>query len=148
MNYTGFDDIFMYNALHPHTPPSVLQFEHFLNTTCMRSLLHAGSRFFDLLSVGVYSKFSESDFYFSPKKELERMLNANYKILVYSAQFDLIVTHVGQTNFLQTLSWHGAPNFKEAPRNHWKVNNIIAGYRKEYDNLVHVLIRNAGMTSK
>lgn len=138
----------MYNALEPHTPPSVLQFESFLNNSCMRSILHAGDQTYDLLSVGVYSKFSESDFYFSPKKELERLLNANYRILIYSAQFDLIVTHFGQSKFLETLDWHGAQSFQKAPRKHWKVNNRIAGYVREYDNLVHLFIRNAGHTGK
>jgi vitellogenic carboxypeptidase-like protein len=142
--YTGFDDIYMYNALETSTPATALYFEPFLNSSCMRRALHVGSRQYNFLAVDVYTKFLDADFYTSTKSELEKLLNSAYRVLIYSSQFDLIVTHVGVSRFLETLSWAGSTEFEDTPREIWRVNKTIAGYVRKYDNLVHVLIRNAG----
>ena len=142
--YTGFDDIYMYNALEPLTPSTALHFESFLNSSCIRSALHVGHRPYDFLAIDVYTEFLDADFYTSTKSELENLLDSNYKVLFYTSQFDLIVTHIGVTKFIETLEWNGRSEYKSASRDIWRVNKTVAGYIKKYENLIHVLIRNAG----
>jgi vitellogenic carboxypeptidase-like protein len=66
----------------------------------------------------------------SVKPKLERLLAADYKVLIYSSQLDIIVLHTGIQQFVNSMKWQGAKVFSRNPRRIWKVNGEIAGYTK------------------
>jgi vitellogenic carboxypeptidase-like protein len=72
------------------------------------------------------------------------MIRTNPQVMIYNGQLDLIINYPEVENFLSQLSWHGADSYRAAERHIWKVDGDVAGYVVEADNLVQVLVRNAG----
>jgi len=130
--------------LKPHTPPDLISFETFLNKKCIRSALHVGNLNYSLVSFDAYMNFLAKDFFHSTKDELEKLLEANYKVLMYAAQLDTIIIHTSVAKFLRSLEWSGAHTYRTIEREIWKEGGKISGYVKQTGNFVHVLIRNAG----
>lgn len=55
------------------------------------------------------------------------------------------VTIAGVLNYMNTLEWTGAKNWKAARKNIWKdYGNENMGWTKNYGNLRFTLVRNAG----
>jgi len=83
----------------------------------------------------------------SVRPDVEKLLNEDYKVLIYAPQLDIIVPHTGVDKFVQNMKWEAADEYDKAVRGTWKVHGEIAGYVKTARNLIHVLIRNAGHVS-
>jgi vitellogenic carboxypeptidase-like protein len=71
----------------------------------------------------------------------------NYKVLMYSGQLDIIVAAPLTENFLQSVKWSKADQYKKADRFIWKVSeqdSDIAGYVRQVDQFYQVIVRNGG----
>jgi len=71
-------------------------------------------------------------------------LLANYRVMIYTGNFDLNCNIAGVEAYLEQLSWPHAKEFYNAPRYSWYTNGALSGYARSYDNLSNVVIRNAG----
>jgi len=83
----------------------------------------------------------------SVKPLVEDLLNADYPVLIYSGQLDIIVAAPLSENFLRKLQWKGLSKYLRAERKVYKVkaeDKTVAGYVKKADNLYQIIIRNAG----
>ena len=110
--------------------------------------LHVGQRAaaFQDQSWQVFDMF-KSDFTQSVKPWIEELLDANYRILFYNGNFDVIVAPPLTAHFLTTLKWSKADRYYSAPRSIYRVapdDHEVAGYVKRLDNLYFAVIRNAG----
>lgn len=74
---------------------------------------------------------------------LPRMLK-NLKILYYNGQIDGIITYKFTAMMLNKIQWPHAYHWYHTCRHLWYDNEEVVGYWKKYNNLNHVLIRNAG----
>ena len=66
------------------------------------------------------------------------------QVLFYTGQFDMLVPYTHTASFLDNLAWQGVSGFFSSGHNAWMMNRSLVGYWKTYQNLTHVLIRNAG----
>ncbi|CAH0713424.1 unnamed protein product, partial [Brenthis ino] len=71
-------------------------------------------------------------------------LLSHYRLLFYNGQLDIIVAYPLTENFLWSLNFSSANEYKKASRKIWKVQNDLAGYVKKAGNLTEVMVRNAG----
>jgi vitellogenic carboxypeptidase-like protein len=138
---TGFS--FNSNYLEEEMPERYAYYIKYLEKEGVRRSIHVGDQGFGTNRNKVYELMS-NDFAQSVKPMVEELLNENYKILFYASQLDVVVPHTGIDRFIRSLSWKHSQAFLEEPRKVWRVNSEIAGYTKEANNLVHLLIRNAG----
>ena len=75
--------------------------------------------------------------------------DANYSVMIYNGQLDIIIAVPLTMNWVNELIWSGANELREAPRKVWKVAESdpeVAGYVKTANNNRFFLatIRNAG----
>jgi len=75
--------------------------------------------------------------------------NANYSVLIYNGQLDVIIAVPLTMEWVGQLTWTGTDELRQAPRTVWKVADTdpeIAGYVKTANNNRFFLatIRNAG----
>jgi vitellogenic carboxypeptidase-like protein len=75
--------------------------------------------------------------------------NANYSVMIYNGQLDIIVAAPLTIEWVSQLNWIGTNELRQASRTVWKVDNTdpeIAGYIKTANNNRFFLatIRNAG----
>lgn len=75
--------------------------------------------------------------------------NANYSVLIYNGQLDIIIAVPLTMNWVNELSWFGTDELRAAERKIWKVAESdpeVAGYVKTANNNRFFLatIRNAG----
>lgn len=114
--------------------------EAFIQRNDIRKAIHVGSKEFNG-QIKVVWNFKK-DFYNSSSSTLSEMLK-HYKVLLYSGQFDMIIPPTQTQKVIQNLSWSEKEKFINAKRTVWKVNGEPAGYKKSYDNLTHVFVREA-----
>lgn len=143
-NVTGLT--FYYNILYDTEPEAFNYYLKFLNQPKTRDSIHVGNLPYGNLSSKVELALVK-DIMDSVKPWIEKLLNANYRMLFYSGQLDIIVAPPLTENFLRKLKWHGIQRYKKAPRIVYKVNSDdkqVAGYVRQVDNLYQAIIRNAG----
>ncbi|KAJ3324207.1 hypothetical protein HDV06_000246 [Boothiomyces sp. JEL0866] len=66
------------------------------------------------------------------------------RVLCYQGQFDLRDGIMGSTEYVENINWKYQKGFNNAERRIWKEDGGVAGYIKEYQNLVRVEILGAG----
>jgi vitellogenic carboxypeptidase-like protein len=81
--------------------------------------------------------------------KVEIIANADYGVLIYNGQLDIIIAVPLTMEWVGQLSWKGADELRAAPRKVWKVADSdpeIAGYIKTANDNRFFLatIRNAG----
>lgn len=77
------------------------------------------------------------------------LANANYSIMIYNGQLDIIVAVPLTMAWVHELNWFGTNELRQASRTVWKVDDTdpeIAGYIKTANNKRFYLatVRNAG----
>lgn len=130
-----------YNLLQDefHVP----EFLEFVSKPQIREALHVGSRqYTKRLNKKVFLTLKE-DFLQSMKPILEEVLE-NYPTLIYSGQLDIICPWYLQEKVFLNLGWTGAIKYYEADRKPFYWNQYLVGYFKVANNLIDVMIRNAG----
>ena len=149
-NVTGFSNYF--NALSPVYPTA--PFGTYLNLPEVQQALHVNKTFAGYtkaVEVAIVNDVAQS------MKDLFPTLLENYKVLLYSGQFDVIVGAPLTIAFLRSIQWSGAATFETATRKIWRSRspvigtmgqlhgtNDVAGYHTQSGNLEYVVVRNAG----
>jgi carboxypeptidase C (cathepsin A) len=68
----------------------------------------------------------------------------NIKVLIYSAQDDVLVNTLGIKNWLVYIKWPYISNFLASRRGQWYVQGKLAGYAQSYMNMNFIQIINSG----
>jgi carboxypeptidase C (cathepsin A) len=134
------------SALETEAVEGVVRFPSFLNSSCIKRGLHVGKdRSYKFIGDSFYG-FLKADAYYSTRGEVEALLESDYRFLFFSAQFDIVVNHVGISRFLRSLSWKRSKEYLEVERRIWrpKGGRTIGGYVKEVEGMTYLLIRNGG----
>jgi len=71
-------------------------------------------------------------------------LIANYRVLFYNGQFDLICNLAGTEYWLDSLNWPGKNDWKTAIRKVWSVDGQTAGFHRSVQNLTFLIVTGAG----
>lgn len=137
-NLTGFD--FYFNFLHTKNYIGE-DFGPMLQKSNVRQAIHVGDLPFN--DGTLVEKFLEEDVMQSVAPWISELLD-HYFVLIYNGQLDVIVAYPLTINYLQKLNFTAADKYKVAKRHIWRVDGEVAGYEKHADNLIEVLVRNAG----
>ena len=154
-NLTGMN--YYFNMLWDQAPEFYGDWEKYVQEPFMRSALHVGQR--PLNNGSLVERHLINDVMQSVSTWLAHLLeSAQYRVLLYSGQLDLIVPYRGTMRMAQSLQWSGAEQFKNATRTIWRVQrqqecqekpctgNVadVAGYSTTFGPLTVLLVRNAG----
>ncbi|KAL9701835.1 hypothetical protein quinque_005276 [Culex quinquefasciatus] len=142
-NISGFDTY--YNYLHTaEDPTDEFYLAAFLKLPETRKALHVGDLpFHDLEQDNKVEKYLQHDILDSVAPWIVELL-ANYRMLIYNGQLDIICAYPMMVNYLKNLPFNGAAEYRTADRYIFYVDGEIAGYFKLVNNLLEVLIRDAG----
>uniref|UniRef100_A0A4Q8K3H4 Carboxypeptidase n=1 Tax=Liphistius sp. SGP-2016 TaxID=1905180 RepID=A0A4Q8K3H4_9ARAC len=141
-NTTGFT--FHYNYLVTSSPKEFQYYNSFIILPDVRKAVHVGNLTFN--DESAVEQALTVDFMQSVKPWVVTLLE-NYKVLIYNGQLDIIVAYPLTVNFLQSLNWKYADDYKNAPRQIWKVSPTdqeVAGYVHQVKDFYEVIVRNAG----
>lgn len=138
-NVTGLT--YYYNYVAQEEPKDMNYWPAFINKPLVRRAIHVGNLTFH--SGSKVENYLEEDIMKSVKPWIEELLD-NYKVLIYNGQLDVIIAYTLTENFLNSLKWKNAQEYKQAPRYIWRVDQEVAGYVREVPGFVQVMIRNAG----
>lgn len=139
-NLTGFK--YYFNYLHTEDTNESDYMSEWIQSTDARKAIHVGNCTFHVQTMKVES-YLKADVMQS-MAILISDLTQHYRVLLYNGQLDIIVPYPLTENYLQKLEWSGSKKYKTAKRKKWYVDNELAGYSKNVDNLTEVLVRNAG----
>lgn len=65
--------------------------------------------------------------------------------MIYNGQNDFIVNTAGVLNYLNTLEWNYAKEWRQTTKTIWRdFGNENLGWTKNYRNLMFTLVKNAG----
>lgn len=139
-NATGLS--FYFNFIADAEAPSY--FDKFLTKPETREAIHVGNLPFN--DGSVVEKHLKSDVMDSVKPWIQDLLNANYPILFYNGQLDIIVAAPLTESFLKNLKWKGSERYLSAPRYIYRLKPEanVAGYVRHVDSLYQVIVRKAG----
>lgn len=137
-NLTGFKSLCYFLNTEDEEIPAMKELAERFE---IRRAIHVGNNSFNLKN-SVDSHF-QLDFMDSVADWVAELLSY-YPILIYNGQFDVCVPFVLTENYLQSLEFNSAEQYKSAERHIWHVGNEAAGYFKCAGNLTVILVRNAG----
>jgi len=142
-NITGLSDYD--NFLNTEAPASFEYYSEYLSRADVRRAINVGSA---TLQNGRACEMNlVSDFMVSFNNELGLLLNASYKVLIYSGQLDIIIGPVLTEQYLDFIPWSGITRWKKKDRDIWKVDDSdiqVAGYSQSYANFNYVIVRDGG----
>lgn len=75
------------------------------------------------------------------------LLEADYKVLIYSGQNDVILGAPLTENALRSpafSTWSSQQAFEDADKKAWRVGDDLAGYARTVGNFAYVVVRGAG----
>ncbi|KAL4712805.1 hypothetical protein ACJJTC_011875 [Scirpophaga incertulas] len=116
-------------------------FQDFVQTPEVRHALHVGNTTFSK-GGNVLNKLIP-EYMTSVKPWLEQLLE-HYKVLVYNGHLDLMVPYKPSVSTYESLKYSGASEYRNAKRQPWYHDGIIAGYARKGGNLLEVMVRDAG----
>lgn len=142
-NVTGMENYF--NILFDNSPADQGYFNNYLALPQTRTAIHVGNLTFN--DGNIVEEYLRKDVMDSVKPWVEAILDANYRTLMYSGQLDVIVAAPLTENFLRILKWTKSRQFNHSDRKIYKVKSDdkeVAGYVRQAENLIYILIRNSG----
>ena len=139
-NMTGFTN--QYNYLTPNDAGPE-PFNDFLQLPTTRAAIHVGNLPYNEDADSVI-RFMIGDEMNTTKPLVASILDAGYRVLIYSGQLDICVPYPLTERWLASMEWHGAEQYRAADRLIWREQGEIAGYVRQVDNLSEVLVRNSG----
>lgn len=82
----------------------------------------------------------------SVKSWLEELIDADYEVLLYSGQLDIIVAPETTRRLIANMHWKNEQNYRNSPKKIWKIRhtNNVAGYIQSYNNFHFAIVRGAG----
>ncbi|KAG7154151.1 probable serine carboxypeptidase CPVL [Homarus americanus] len=138
-NVTGLSYYFNYVA--NGEPQDMEYWTKYINKPTVRRSIHVGNLTFN--DGSAVETHLEEDIMKSVKPWIEELLD-NYSVLIYNGQLDVIIAYTLTENFLNSLQWKNAAEFKQSSRLIWRVDGKVAGYVREVPGLIQVMVRNAG----
>ncbi|XP_071803134.1 probable serine carboxypeptidase CPVL [Asterias amurensis] len=141
-NVTGMTDY--YNYLRTNSPADQGYFNNYLALPEVRKAIHVGNLTFN--NGDKVAEHLREDFMQSVENTLAILADADFKILYYSGQLDVIVAAPLTEAFLNQLLWKGRDKYLSAERVVWRVSGDteVAGYAKKAGNLTQVLVKGGG----
>ena len=133
---------FVYNYLLQDTPVEFSYYPSFLTSAATRSAIHVGNLEYHDGSE-VYQHL-EGDFMRTVQGKIAALLDANYNVLIYNGQMDVIIDYIGTEQMVRNLPWSGKDDFAASKRHVWIVGKDVAGYERHAGALTQVMVRNAG----
>ncbi|CAG2165252.1 unnamed protein product [Oppiella nova] len=142
-NATGLS--FYYNYLFTNSPEEFNYYSKYLELEATRRAIHVGNltyndgnKVMDHLMANIMQ---------SVKPWLTTLMDADYKVMLFSGQLDIIVAATLTENFIESIKWSKASQYKSADRLVWKVSDKdteVAGYVRVVHNFYQVIVRNGG----
>jgi len=118
----------------------------YLDLPEVRQAIHAGD-----VPYGVNGGECEmhllEDFMVSFRPEVEQILEAEKKVMIYSGQLDVIIGAALTENSLPFLEWPGAKDFAASHKSVWRVersDDEVAGFVNQAGGLIYAMVRGAG----
>jgi len=115
---------------------------NYLNEPSVRNQMNAGDQ--EWVMCG-------TDAYFGLINDVEQSvanllpdLLANYQVMNYNGNKDLICNYIGTNEWTSHINWPGQNTYSTAKNHTWIVGGKEAGYYKSGGNLTHTIIYNAG----
>jgi len=139
-NITGFH--YYFNYLNTEEPKDMGFYPAYLELPSTRLALHLGNLTYN--SGEEVEKHLLLDIMQSTKPWIEELMAADYKVLIYNGQLDVIIGHSLTQAFVDSLQWPGRAAFDRAPRTQWHVGPDLAGYSRTTGAFTQVLVRNSG----
>lgn len=136
----------IYNYMKTLFPKPWDYFSPYLTSDLVRAAIHVGSQQFLDGSKVVWDNLLE-DISNTTKPELEYLIAANYKVLLYSGNLDIIVATPLTENLIYNLNVPMASQWPNVNKKVWKLSEDaeeVAGYVSKLENFWFVVIRNAG----
>ncbi|XP_043246485.1 venom serine carboxypeptidase-like [Amphibalanus amphitrite] len=142
-NCTGFTNHF--NYLQPVDPHDVdaSPYNDFLRLPSTRASIHVGELPYNEAG-DIVSDYLVGDMMNTTKPLVATILDAGYRVLIYSGQLDVVVAYPLTEQWLASMEWHGAERYRDAERVIWREQGEIAGYVRQVDNLIEAFVRNSG----
>ncbi|KAL1407126.1 hypothetical protein Q8F55_006540 [Vanrija albida] len=75
---------------------------------------------------------------------VSELLERGIRILNYAGTHDFICNHLAQEPWMAALEWYGKEGYNAAKFEDWKVDGVLAGSYKTYDNLTLLKVYGAG----
>ncbi|XP_054156696.1 probable serine carboxypeptidase CPVL [Oppia nitens] len=141
-NSTGLT--FYYNFLMGSAPEEFGYYPKYLGLESTRRAIHVGNLPFS--EGNIVEQHLLNDIMKSVKPWISTLLD-NYKVLIYSGQLDIIVAAPLTENFVRSIQWSKADQYKKAERIIWKVDKTdkeVAGYVRQVDRFLQIVVRNGG----
>nr|AEE62766.1 unknown [Dendroctonus ponderosae] len=131
-------DVNIYNYIEEYDDPD--KWAEFLSRDELREVIHVGGTLFGDKGAG---SALEIDVTKSVAPWVEELLE-HYPILIYTGQVDIICGYPMVLDYVKTLEFSGADEYKGDTRRIWYVDDEPAGYVRTGGNLVELLVRNSG----
>lgn len=115
----------------------------FVTRNSTRKALHVGSLNFRYVSSAQQARM-HANMLRSAKPQMETLLQAGYKCLLYVGNMDCTTGHIGIRKIIRSLSWDGANDLINSPSVIWREGGRVAGYNMTSSNMTFLIVRNAG----
>ncbi|CAG2178600.1 unnamed protein product [Oppiella nova] len=122
-------------------PDEFSNYEIYLGLESTRNAIHVGNVTFDDGNK-VFAKLANDEMQ-SVKPWLTTLMDADYKVILYNGQLDIIVAPPLTENFIQSIKWSKASQYKSADRLVWKVSDKdteVAGYVMLYNGQLDIIV--------
>ena len=129
---------FVYNYLLQSTPEEFSYYPSFLTSGSTRNAIHVGNLVYHDGS-DVYQHL-EGDVMRTVSKKIAALLDANYNVLIYNGQMDVIIDYIGTEQMVRDLPWSGQDDFAASKRHIWRVGDEVAGYERHAGALTQVMV--------
>jgi len=140
-NITGYD--YYFNFLSSEEPAEMGYYPHYLEKASTRKAIHVGNLSYSG-EADVVEKRLMADIMQSVKPWLQQLIDAEYRVLIYSGQLDIIIATPLTLNMINSLQWKGKDDFMKAERKKWMIDSDLAGYSTTAGNFTFLLVRGAG----
>ncbi|MCO5574336.1 hypothetical protein L7F22_028119 [Adiantum nelumboides] len=78
------------------------------------------------------------------KSMIEAILERGLAVLLYQGMYDVKDGPAGSELWMRSLNWTDIKAFWESERKVWKLNEVLTGYTRSWNNLTHVVVTGAG----
>ena len=114
----------------------------YLRQAAVKDSIHVGAIEFGGQSGSVYSHLM-NDWMKSTAPYIEDLLNGGIKVLIYVGHLDIIVAYPLTEVYVKGLNWTHSEEFSAAEREAWLIDDKVAGYRRKFGGLSHVMVHAA-----
>jgi len=138
----GNYDVYYVPTLNPDPyPPS---FATYINSQAVTSKIGAQSKWSET-SFQIYQNFANTgDWMKTSKPQLERVINAGVRTVLYDGDADYICNHMGVEAMVSSLNTKFSSEYAAEPWTQWTVEGTVAGQYKNAGTFSYVRVYRAG----